>query len=268
MNTEKPFKKFWGDLHSKFPEEFTRKFEESDIEEFGKVFASDCVLILQKDETMWETPKILFDVDLSDLWKRETSSHEIIWRHLQPCGIAYMMTKDFVPYFKESIPMLTPILRNFTSKKDEIDELLEDTENFSKLTEFFTFIKDLRIVSYLLNLIEKIDFSEIDLDSQDLEDVFKNFDRISQSPKFQKVQQEMKSKFEEKVRNGDISREVIASDVEKIKQKAIELFGDIFNDILGSRKQEVQAATILGNTPEARRARMIARLQRKLKDRK
>ena len=96
----------------------------------------------------------------------------------------------------------------------------------------------------------------------------RNLDKILQDPKIQKIQQNLKSKLEEKVKNGEISKQVIASDIEKIKQKVTELFGDIFNDILGGRKSEVKASTILSNTPEARRERMIARLQRKLKERK
>jgi hypothetical protein len=37
---------------------------------------------------------------------------------------------------------------------------------------------------------------------------------------------------------------------------------------LGTRKAEVPSEVITGNTPEARRARMIARMKRKLKDNK
>jgi hypothetical protein len=40
--------------------------------------------------------------------------------------------------------------------------------------------------------------------------------------------------------------------------------GDMFNDMIGGRKADVPASVIMGNTPEARRARMMARLRRKV----
>jgi hypothetical protein len=268
MNTSKAFKNFWNDLHSKFPEEFKRKFEESDINIFGELFTKNVFDILQKDESMWDEPKVLFDVDLSDIWKREESSHEIIWRNLKPCGIEYILHQDFSEKFKDSVPILASVLKQFTNKKSQIDELLEEETNHSKITDFFNFLKDLKIVSYFFSLFQEFDISEIDIECYDLNDMTRNLDKILQDPKIQKIQQNLKSKLEEKVKNGEISKQVIASDIEKIKQKVTELFGDIFNDILGGRKSEVKASTILSNTPEARRERMIARLQRKLKERK
>ena len=50
--------------------------------------------------------------------------------------------------------------------------------------------------------------------------------------------------------------------------KVQEAFGDMFNDMLGGRKADVPSAAILGNTPEARRARMIARMRRKVQENK
>jgi hypothetical protein len=263
MNTSKAFKNFWNDLHSKFPEFFTRKFEESDIKQFGETFSDFAIQITRKDETMWETPKLLFDVDLSELWKKDESSHSIIWKHLQPCGISYLLTE------LKSLDnkVIGDILKNFTNKKDEIDEILNG-ENESKFTEFLEFLKNLKMISYFVSLIEKIDMTQIVEDFESMDDIMSNFKNISQTPKFQEIQRDIRTAFENKVKSGEISRQVILTETEQIKQKASELFGDIFNDALGGRKADVEASTILGNTPEARRARMVARLQRKLKERK
>jgi hypothetical protein len=42
------------------------------------------------------------------------------------------------------------------------------------------------------------------------------------------------------------------------------LFGNIFNDALGGRKGDT--AALMNNTPEGRRQRMIARMQRKVRE--
>jgi hypothetical protein len=70
--------------------------------------------------------------------------------------------------------------------------------------------------------------------------------------------------IEEKMKRGEINQQVIIQEVETIKAKAIGLFGNIFNDALGGRKSDVPSTVLMGNSPEARRQRMIARMQRKL----
>jgi hypothetical protein len=78
----------------------------------------------------------------------------------------------------------------------------------------------------------------------------------------------IKTTLEDKVRRGEFTKEMLANDIEKIKLKIQTAFGDMFNEALGGRKADVAPQVILGNTPEARRARMIARMQRKLAEKK
>jgi hypothetical protein len=52
-----------------------------------------------------------------------------------------------------------------------------------------------------------------------------------------------------------------------ITSKVQAIFGDSMNDMLGTRKGP-DAKTALSNSPEARRARMVARLQRKVAEKK
>jgi hypothetical protein len=78
----------------------------------------------------------------------------------------------------------------------------------------------------------------------------------------------VKTTLEDKVRRGEFTKEMLASDIEKIKLKIQTAFGDMFNEALGGRKADVAPQVILGNTPEARRARMIARMRRKVAEKK
>ena len=55
---------------------------------------------------------------------------------------------------------------------------------------------------------------------------------------------------------------------EILNSKIQEFFGESLNEALGTQKADVASDILLSNSPEARRARMLARLQRKLKDRK
>jgi len=74
--------------------------------------------------------------------------------------------------------------------------------------------------------------------------------------------------MQEKLRKGDISQSVLVGEIETMKVMVQEAFGDIFNDMIGGgRKAEVAPKVLLSNSPDARRARMVARLQRKMSER-
>ena len=78
------------------------------------------------------------------------------------------------------------------------------------------------------------------------------------------IMKKVKEELDMRLRRGDFTKEQLMRDIENIKVKIQEAFGDMFNDMLGGRKAEVPAAVMMGNTPEARRARMMARLRRKV----
>jgi hypothetical protein len=54
--------------------------------------------------------------------------------------------------------------------------------------------------------------------------------------------------------------------MEAVKAKITSIFGNIFNDALGGRQTDIPSAALLGNSPEARRQRMLARLQKKQRE--
>ena len=77
-----------------------------------------------------------------------------------------------------------------------------------------------------------------------------------------KIQNLIKSKLE----SGQITQTQIQGEIEAIKNKVTSLFGNVFNDMLGGTRSEVPSSVLMGNSPEARRQRMLARLQKKQRD--
>jgi hypothetical protein len=119
-----------------------------------------------------------------------------------------------------------------------------------------------------MSLAESIDITELGIDFENPEEVLKSFQAEEVSPVMEKIMKKIKTTLEDKVRKGEFTKEMLAADIETIKLKVQTAFGDMFNDMLGGRKAAVAPKVILGNSPEARRARMVARLQRKLAERK
>ena len=125
-----------------------------------------------------------------------------------------------------------------------------------------------RLAKVVLNLAESIDMSELGLNFDDPEELMKSFKEGQQNPAIEKIGKKIKNLLEEKVRRGEFTKEMLSADMHTISLKIQTAFGDMFNDMLGGRKAAVPGQTILSNSPDARRARMVARLQRKLAERK
>jgi hypothetical protein len=124
-----------------------------------------------------------------------------------------------------------------------------------------------RLAKVVTSLVETIDISSLGIDFDNPEDMLKSIQEPSNKI-METIMKKVKDELDIRLRRGDFTKEQLVRDIENIKMKVQEAFGDMFNDMLGGRKADVPSAAILGNTPEARRARMIARMRRKVQENK
>jgi hypothetical protein len=81
-----------------------------------------------------------------------------------------------------------------------------------------------------------------------------------------RVIEKIQGMIQQKMQRGEFTQQQIVAEIEGIKAKVQSLFGNVFNDMLGGRRADVPAHVLMGNSPEARRQRMLARLQKKQRD--
>ena len=148
---------------------------------------------------------------------------------------------------------------------DEFEKVFRTEESRSKVSEILEFCMTTRLARVVTSIVELIDISELGIDFENPEELLKSFEA---NPVMEKIMKKIKGILEDKVRKGEFTKEMLAADIEAIKLKIQAAFGDMFIDMLGGRKASVDSKVILGNSPDARRARMIARMQRKLSERK
>jgi hypothetical protein len=116
-----------------------------------------------------------------------------------------------------------------------------------------------------MKIMEEFDVSDLELDLEDpakLMETLKN----PNHPAIQKLVQKFQRILQDKFRRGDFTQAEMTREIETVKAKVIGIFGNVFNDALGQRRGNIPAAVLMGNSPEARRARMVARLQKKLSE--
>ena len=75
--------------------------------------------------------------------------------------------------------------------------------------------------------------------------------------------------LEERIRTGRINQKELIRELETLRAKFQSTFGKYLNEMVVGQQGNTTgntSETIMGNSPEARRARMAARLQKKLRE--
>lgn len=227
-----------------------------------EAFYPHVVLIIQKDETFFNEERLVFGRDISKVENREA-----IWKNLVPCMLASFFSGDI----KEKVGTLTSILKNVWNssgqENDAVTQILNDEKSEGRFKEILDYVLNSRLIKIFTELVGSIDMAEFDFKVEspaELIELMKN----PEHPTIQKAMAKIQGIIKDKVRKGEINQTVIVSEIESIKAKVVAMFGNVFNDALGGRKADVPSAVLNSNSPEARRARMVARLQRKVAEKK
>jgi hypothetical protein len=261
MDAKKTFKAFRDKLCSTFPSTEFAPYKDTDPDEFEETITPVILKVIQKNLALFDDQFILFGVDISPLAK---TNPDLFWTNFQKCAIAAFLSgnmKDKINKFAES-------MKHTWGETNEVEKILGTEESRSKVSEILEFVMTTRIAKVVMSLAENINVADLGIDFENPEEVLKSFQAQEVSPVMEKIMKSIKTTLEDKVRRGEFTKEMLSRDIEAIKLKVQTAFGDMFTDMIGGRKAEVSPQVILGNTPEARRARMMARLQRKLAERK
>ena len=258
MKIQEAYREFLAELKSNNPITFNETIDETTYKSFEETFTSHLVSILHKDEKMFENSLPIFGVDLSDMWSTR------YWKYLQRCYVLTFLNGNVLEKVKEITPILSSTFSEMTGKpSDEVDSILNDDAMPSKLTEIIDMLKDSVVLEVGLTFIEITDLTEIG--STFKPDEFTP-ESIHNSPELRKLQENFKSVLQEKIRSGEITQQQLGEEINAFALKFQSLFGDLMTGV--GRTSDVDPSVLLGNSPEARRARMIARLRRKAEETK
>jgi hypothetical protein len=267
METGVVFDAFYKELQTTFYKDLpaSEETEEQTVKHIEDQYYPHILKILQRDETIFNSPITFRGVDISTLWKENEESHEVIWKNLLICLLASFFHGDF----KEKIGTVMKTVKGLWGasgqENDEVSRILNDEKSEDYFKEILEYLQETRLAKIFMKMVEEIDISELDLNfenPQDLIDVLRN----PEHPKIKKMIEKIQGMIQQKIQRGEISQQQIIAEIEGIKAKVQSLFGNVFNDMLGGRRADVPSGVLMGNTPEARRQRMLARLQKKQRD--
>jgi hypothetical protein len=269
MNSRKVFREFATYLQNTFPSyEVNKKFDESEIQRFEGIFLPDVFDILNKNASLFNKPRVVFNVDLSEMFLLKETEQPQIWKHVQTCIFSAFFENNVQGKIGKILGSLKTLWSESGQNTDEIDKILNDEKSQTKIEEILDYVMNSRLSSIVINIIQSVDFSDLKLETENPEDFMEMAKNIQSNPSFQKLAKQMRDMMQEKIKSGQISQNEIMQEVETIKVKVQEAFGSIFEEAIGGRKADVAPEVIMSNSPDARRARMIARMQRKVKEKR
>ena len=238
---------------------------DADVKSF-EMFYPEVLKVIQKDDAVFSVERNVFGVNISDAWAVAEDKTEL-WKHLHTCLLTSFLQGDI----KEKITPLVDMFKSYWSgsgtENAEINKILNDSESEDKFKEILSFISETRIAKLFMSIIEQIDVTEIGFDFEKPEEVIEII-KNPEHPISAKIIARIQNIIKAKVQRGEITQRQIEIEIEQIKTKVTSIFGDMFKDALGvgGGGAEVPATVLMGNSPEARRQRMIARLQKKQRE--
>jgi hypothetical protein len=235
---------------------------------FTEIYRPLAMDFIKKNEDIFKEPRFfLRGIDFSTFYSELSSKDQNnVWDFLRTGLVASYIGDDWMKTIKD-------IWTKVSGKEgDEIDEILNDTKTKSNIEELFEYFKETRIFKLGMEMLESLTLDQFGIDGLDFTDPAKIIELLKNpdNPIMQRAMGVVHNFVEAKIRSGNLKKEHLIYEMEAIREKFKHSLGKIFQEgIFGEapRGSSHQAEVLLSSSPDARRARMMARLQRKHRER-
>jgi hypothetical protein len=254
------FKNSLEELQKEYPDvTFSEANEDANVTEMEAMY-SGVITLLQKNADFFSTERILYGVNLSELAPSDT-----MWKALHMCLFSSFFHGDIKKKIGTVLSAVKSLWGNTGETNTEVERLLNDDKTEDYLQEMFDYATNLRSAKVVADIIEEFDVESLGL-SFDNPTELMELVRNPENPVMKKAIDSIQKLLKNKLENGQINQQQLMSDIEGIKAKVQSLFGNVFNEMMGGRRGEVGSSVMMSNSPEARRQRMLMRLQRKQRE--
>lgn len=217
--------------------------------------------VVQKDNTL------LAEVELFPGIKVEWEGTDDQWKKLHMALLYSVLHGNPKEKFDKIFETVKGMVPGSSDKADEFQKIFEDEDTKSSMSEILELIMSTRLVSLVGDIVGSINLADLDLNIDNPETLLNALKNPQESPVITELMERAKLILEDRIKSGKINQQELHREIEMIRAKFQSSFGKYLNEaLIGEQtgpKTGNTAEQILSNHPEARRARMIARLQRK-----
>jgi hypothetical protein len=225
--------------------------------------------IVQKDKAIFAEPQyFLRGLDFSLLMKDATpKQEEALWTYIRMFLVCSYLGADIMETVKSMWTKVTG-----KTETSEVDEVLNDETMKSGIEDLLETLKETKLMKLGMEVLENLDVEKLGLNEIDFTDIHGLLEMAKnpEHPVTKRAISVVQGLIEQKMKNGSLKREEFIAEVEMLKEKFKQSLGKVFKTELfgdGGEGPTNDSATIVSNHPDARRARMLARMQKKVRDR-
>jgi hypothetical protein len=217
--------------------------------------------VVKRDDTLFQEIELFPGIKVA--WKPSDDN----WKKVQMALVYSFLHGNPKEKFAKIMEAMKGAIPGTAAQADEVQSILEDEETQSSMSEMLELIMSTRLVSLVGDIIQSVDLDGLDIDFEDPERLLQMLRNPQQSELLNEIMMRARAVLEEKIRSGKLNQNELRRDIEKIRAKFQSSFGKFLNQaVLGEDTGNTTGNTaqqILSNHPDARRARIMARLQRK-----
>lgn len=224
--------------------------------------------VVQKDNTLLAEVDLFPGLKVDRIWDGSDDA----WSRLHMALLHSVLHGDPKEKFGKIMETVKGMMPGNSSQADEISQILNDEENQSSIKEILELLMNTRLASIIGDIAQSLQFSDLELDFEDPQKLIEMFRNPTEHPVLQEIMSRAQMILEDRIRSGKINQQELVREIETIRAKFQSAFGRYLNEAIvgdaGGGTTGNTSRQILSNGPEARRARMLARLQKKQKLRK
>jgi hypothetical protein len=249
--------------HFKERQEGIPKASEELFSHLEQVFFPHLLRVIQKDNTL------LSEVELFPGVKAQWTGSDEEWKLLFLALFSTLLQgnpKEKIGKVLETLKGAIPGMGATEAQASEIETLLADDETQNSMSELLELILSTRLLTVVTDMLQSLDLTDLGLDFDDPEEVVQLLRNPQNSEVLTKLMDRAKSVLEDRIKTGKIDPHELQRDIETVRAKFQSSFGKYLNETLLGVEGNTTGNTaqqILSNHPDARRARMLARLQKR-----
>ena len=238
----------------------------AEVERFKTLVQPHFMAAIKKEDALFTEPReFLRGIDFSELYKDASEKKkEALWNYTRMFLMSSYLGSDIMETVKG-------LWSKFTGKDstDEVDEILKNESTQNGLQDLLETLKETRIFKLGMEVMENLNVEALGLEAIDFTDIPALMEMVKnpEHPVTKKAISSVQKIIEQKMRSGSLKKEDFVREIEMLKEKFKHSIGKLFKtEFFGEPgdRPTASAADLSSNHPEARRARMLARLQRKV----
>lgn len=238
---------------------------EANLQHVETVFLPHLLRVLKKDNTLLSEVELFPGIVMGQRWNGTDEA----WSLLHMTLLYAVLRGDPKEKFASVLETLKGLIPGGIPGAGDLENMLNSEENQSSLKDIMELVMNTRLASLVGDVVQSLQYADLDIDFENPEKLMEMVRDPMNHPALKEIMERAQMILKEKIETGKINQQELRREIETIRAKFQSAFGKYLNEAIVGAPGNTTGNTgeqILSNHPEARRARMLARMQKKQRE--